>query len=57
MDADLTARELAGLLGVSKDTIYNWEVRGRRPMRTPIRERVGNFIDTLNCNVKMKINC
>jgi DNA-binding transcriptional regulator YiaG len=31
MDAGLLIRELAQILGVSDDTVINWEVRGVRP--------------------------
>ena len=29
--AGLTAKELANMLGVNRDTIYNWEVKRRKP--------------------------
>ena len=31
MDIRLTAKELSRMLGVTEDTIYNWEVRQVRP--------------------------
>jgi len=31
MEKGLLIRELAAMLGVTKDTVINWEVRGMRP--------------------------
>jgi DNA-binding XRE family transcriptional regulator len=31
MDAGLTGTQLAKMLGVNRDTVYNWEVKGRKP--------------------------
>ena len=31
MDAGLLIKDLAGMLGVTEDTIINWELRGMRP--------------------------
>jgi len=33
MDLRLTMREVAERLGVSETTIYNWEIRNRKPYR------------------------
>ena len=33
IDAGLNMRELAGLIGVTEDTVINWEIRGRMPMK------------------------
>ena len=33
MDMRLTMREIAERLGVSETTIYNWEIRNRKPYR------------------------
>jgi predicted transcriptional regulator len=33
MDAGLNIRELGETLGVTEDTVINWEVRGRMPTR------------------------
>ncbi len=32
MDAGLQIKELAALVGVTEDTLINWEVRGMRPL-------------------------
>jgi DNA-binding transcriptional regulator YiaG len=32
MDKGLMIKELASQLGVSEDTVINWEVRGRKPV-------------------------
>ena len=31
MDAGLQIKELASMIGVSKDSVSNWEIRGMRP--------------------------
>jgi len=33
MDLGLTMKEVAQKLGVSETTIYNWEIKGRKPYR------------------------
>jgi DNA-binding transcriptional regulator YiaG len=33
MDLGLTMREIAESLGVSETTVYNWEIRNRKPYR------------------------
>ena len=33
MDLGLTMREIAERLGVSETTVYNWEIRNRKPYR------------------------
>jgi DNA-binding transcriptional regulator YiaG len=33
MDMRLTMREIAERLGVSETTVYNWEIRNRKPYR------------------------
>jgi len=33
MDLRLTMREIAERLGVSETTVYNWEIRNRKPYR------------------------
>jgi DNA-binding transcriptional regulator YiaG len=33
MDMRLTMREIAKRLGVSETTVYNWEIRNRKPYR------------------------
>ena len=46
MDAGLKIRELASMLGVTEDTVINWEVRGLTP-RTPNLEKIKAVIDDL----------
>lgn len=44
MDAGLMIKELAALVGVTEDTVINWETRGMRPLRKTVREKVALFI-------------
>ncbi len=44
MDKGLLMRELAEIIGVTPDTIINWEVRGLRPAKRYL-PRVRDFID------------
>jgi DNA-binding transcriptional regulator YiaG len=44
MDKGLLIRELAQLIGVSEDTVINWEVRGIKPEGQSM-ERVREFIE------------
>jgi DNA-binding transcriptional regulator YiaG len=44
MDADLLIKEFAALIGVTEDTVINWEVRGMKPWRKTVREKVELFI-------------
>ncbi len=37
MDKGLLIRELAALVGVSADTVINWELRGVKPMGNSLR--------------------
>jgi len=43
MDAGLKIRELAGLIGVTEDTVINWEVRGRRPLKKDAYQKLEAF--------------
>lgn len=45
MDEGLTIKELAALIGVTEDTVINWELRGMRPWRRDIRNKVNQFIE------------
>ena len=45
MDAGLLIKEFAALIGVTDDTVINWEVRGMKPWRRDIRKKVNQFID------------
>ena len=40
MDAGMQTKEFAVLLGVTPDTVINWELRGIKPMRKPVREKI-----------------
>ena len=37
MDQGLLMRELAALVGVTSDTVINWELRGVKPMERSLR--------------------
>ena len=39
MDAGLHIKELAGIIGVTPDTVINWEIRGTKPRGRETRER------------------
>ncbi len=43
MDKGLPTRELAALVGVSPDTIINWELRGVRPKEN-VLDRLGTVL-------------
>ena len=45
MDAGLQIKELAEIIGVTPDTVINWELRGIRPWRRDIRNKVNQFIE------------
>ena len=45
MDAGLLIKEFAALIGVTDDTVINWEVRGMKPWRRDIRNKVNQFVD------------
>jgi DNA-binding XRE family transcriptional regulator len=45
MDAGLLIKEFAALIGVTEDTVINWELRGMKPWRRDIRNKVNQFID------------
>jgi len=44
MDGGLLTKEFADLIGVTENTIINWEVRGMKPWRRDIRKKVNQFI-------------
>jgi DNA-binding transcriptional regulator YiaG len=44
MDKGLMIKELASQLGVTEDTVINWEVRGRKPVGRNMEKVVG-FIE------------
>jgi ribosome-binding protein aMBF1 (putative translation factor) len=48
MDAGLQIKEFAEKLGVTEDTVINWEVRGMRPLRRKTKRAVTNFIGLNN---------
>jgi len=43
MDRGLLIRELAAQIGVTEETVLNWEVRGRKPTEENIK-RIKDFI-------------
>jgi len=45
MDAGMKIKELAELIGVTEDTVINWELRGMRPWRKDVKERVYSFLN------------
>jgi DNA-binding transcriptional regulator YiaG len=45
MDKGLLIRELADQLGVTEDTVVNWEERGKVPRIKNLRERLSQSID------------
>jgi DNA-binding transcriptional regulator YiaG len=45
MDAGLQIKELAGMLGVTEDTVINWEIRGMKPLRREVRDKVARFME------------
>ena len=44
IDAGLNTRELAERVGVTPDTVINWELRGMEPKSKNAREKVKQFI-------------
>ena len=52
MDKGLMIKELASQLGVTEDTVINWEARGRKP-RGNNMEKVKEFLHS-NCNLVSK---
>ena len=47
MDAGMQTKELADLIGVTPDTVINWELRGIKPMRKPVREKIQIFLSRI----------
>ena len=45
MDKGLFIRELAAQLGVTGDTIINWEIRGMVPRIRSIREKLAKEVE------------
>ena len=44
MDMNLKIKDLADILGVTPDTIINWEIRAMRPQDRKIQDRVAKFL-------------
>ena len=44
IDAGLNIREFASKIGVTEDTVVNWELRGMKPLRRKVREKVAHFL-------------
>ncbi len=45
MDSGMQIKDLAGMLGVTEDTVINWELRGMKPNKKEVR---GRLISILN---------
>jgi DNA-binding transcriptional regulator YiaG len=45
MDAGLLFKEFTALIGVTEDTVINWEVRGMKPWRRDIRNKVNQLVE------------
>jgi DNA-binding transcriptional regulator YiaG len=45
MDAGLQVKELAEIIGVTPDTVINWEMRGSKPRGRKIRERIRRLLN------------
>jgi len=45
MDAVLQIKELAEMLGVTIETVINWELRGTKPRGSKIRERIRRLLN------------
>ena len=48
MDAGFLIKDLADLVGVTEDTVINWEIRGMRPWKRNVRNKVNQFIENKN---------
>ncbi|MFH1045523.1 MAG: helix-turn-helix transcriptional regulator [Candidatus Omnitrophota bacterium] len=46
MDKGMPIRDLAGLIGVTEDTVINWELRGMRP-RKQYQAKIKDKLDVL----------
>jgi DNA-binding transcriptional regulator YiaG len=44
MDANLQIKEFATLIGVTEDTVINWEIREIKPLRKEIQKRISEFL-------------
>ena len=44
MDKNMLIRELSQLIGVTEDTVINWELRGKRPHKTSL-SRINSFLE------------
>ena len=43
MDTGLLIIEFAALIGVTEDTVINWELRGMRPHRREVKKKINLF--------------
>ena len=48
MDAGLQIREFAEIIGVTQDTVINWELRGMKPLRNKVKKSINGFMED-NC--------
>ena len=46
MNAGLKIKKLAELIGVTLDTVINWELKGMRPLRKSVMEKVELLLQT-----------
>jgi hypothetical protein len=44
MDAGLQVKELAVMVGVTADTVINWELRGMKPLRKQTKNKINEFL-------------
>lgn len=45
MDAGLQINELAEKIGVTPESVINWEIRGKKPKNDKIRKDINLFIE------------
>jgi DNA-binding transcriptional regulator YiaG len=44
MDAGLQIKELAAMVGVTEDTVINWELRGIKTLRIQTKDKINEFL-------------
>lgn len=45
MDAGMQIKDLAAIIGVTEDTVINWEIRNMKPLKKKINKRVSAFLN------------
>ena len=48
MDSGFKIREFAEIIGVTEDTVINWELRGMKPLRNKVKKSINGFMED-NC--------